>query len=95
MISTNPPWIPGIWSLVPVLTMVRLLVLKTEKCSNIILLSNNNNNRRQKGAARDITGRVRDKTGTTRDKTGTTRDKTRTDREKKGQGHNWTNAKRR
>ena len=89
-ISSNPPLIPGIWTVAPTSTMVRLRLQRAETKSSCPTKK-----RDKRAAARDKTGTARDKTGTARDKIGTTRDKTGTARDKKGQGHNWTNAKHR
>ena len=59
LISTNPPLIPGIWSLDPTSTMARLRGAARNKTRT----------------ARDKTGTATDKTGTVRDKTGTATDK--------------------
>ena len=70
-ISSNPPLIPGIWTVAPTLTMVRLRLQRAateSSCPTKI-------KREKRGAARDNTGTTRDKTRTTRYKKGTARNK--------------------
>ena len=81
--STNPPLIPGIWSLASVLPMLRL---RLQREATEIFCPTATIQEDKRGAAKDITGTARDKKGTTRDKTGTTRDKTGTARDKTGTG---------
>ena len=90
VISTNPPFISGIWSLAPTSTMARLRLQRAATKSSLPVKTITERQKRcskgQTGTARDKTGPAMDKTGTTRDKTGTTRDKTGTAREKTGTG---------
>ena len=79
LISTNPPWISGIWNLALTSTIVRKRPQRAateSSCPTEI-------KRDKKGAARDKTGTARNKTGTKQGQEGI----------KQGQGHYWTNTK--
>ena len=76
LISNNPPFISGIWSLALTSTMVRLRLQRAATASSCPT----------KTITEGKIGAARDKTGTASDKTRTTRDKTRTARDKPGTG---------
>ena len=76
-ISSNPPLIPGIWTVVPTSTMVRLRLQRAATKSSCLTKRGTKEVQpgTKQGQPGTKQGQLGTKTGTTRDKTGTARDK--------------------
>ena len=88
IISINPPLIPGIWSLDPTSTMVRLRLQKVATDSSC--------QKKKKGIKGVQPGTKQGQPGTRQGQPGTKQGQPGTKQgqpgTKQGQGHNWTNA---
>ena len=88
LISSNPPLIPGIWSLAPTSTMVRLRLQRAATESYCPTITGTievqpGTKQRQPATRQGQPGTKQGQPGTKQGQPGT----------KQGQGHNWTNAK--